>query len=129
MGKRVYNKPVELNVNGKTVIVHSPSGMVLQLIVKMGYGNCDILESRNIRTAVQELCQRVSKKYSVRNAQKKRPLRERDYIFIAAARWAGRNGMTPMEAMKVFKDLGWKLGDPLPEKECCRVDVTKMLHT
>jgi hypothetical protein len=123
VGKRIYNKPVELTVNGKNVIVHSPSGMVLQLIVKMGYGNCDILESRNIRTAVQELCQRVTKKYSVRNAQKKRPLRPRDHVFIAAARWASNNGLTPKEALKIFQDLHWQPGDPLPVKDAA--DVTK----
>jgi len=117
VGKRLYNKPVELILpNGKKpVLIHAPSAVTLQLIIKQGYGNCSVPESRAIREAAHELCARVLKKDSIRKAQKKRPLRPCDRLFLAAAKWSESHGMTPKEAVKVFKACGWQQGDPMPE--------------
>lgn len=119
MGKRLYNRPVELILpNGKKpVLIQSPGAAVMQLVLKMGDGNCDLIESRNIRAAVDEMCARVLKKDAWKKNRKKRPLRPIDKLFLTAAKWSTSHGMTPKEAVKIFKDCGWQQGDPLPEWE------------
>ncbi len=131
MPKRIYNKPIHLRLPGHkdAIVIDNPSGAVLQLIKQMGHGNCSPAESRTIRDMARDLNTRVTNKAYWKANRKKKPLRECDKMFLAAAKFAGDNSMTPTEAMQIFKQCGWSSKNPtaLPVRRV-EVDDTPVMQ-